>query len=74
MAVIFPYADWIEDELRPAIKSLESRTAGGVVTVLHNGEMVTFRSSTEIRLALAEMRLALARLLDRRTLLASGRR
>lgn len=64
MAVILPYADWLEPELRAAIKTLEKRIGSAVASVSHNGETVTYRGPTEIRLALAEMRLALARLVD----------
>lgn len=64
MAVILPFADWTEVELRAAIKTLEKRTASGIATVSHNGETMTWRGPSEIRLALAEMRLALARLID----------
>lgn len=64
MTVILPYADWTEPELRATIKRLETRTGSGAATISHNGEAITFRGPTEIRLALAEMRLALARLID----------
>ena len=57
-------ADWTEPELRPAIKALERRIGSAVASVAHNGESITYRSPTEIRLALAEMRLALTRLID----------
>lgn len=64
MALILPYADWTEAELRAAIKGLEKKTGAAMASVSHNGESVTYRGPTEIRLALAEMRLALARLVD----------
>ena len=64
MALILPYADWTEAELRAGIKMLEKRISAAVASVSHNGETVTYRGGTEIRLALAEMRLALLRLTD----------
>lgn len=64
MAVILPYADWNQTELKAAIKALEKRTGSAVASVSHNGETVSYRGPTEIRLALAEMRLALARKID----------
>lgn len=67
MPAILPFATWNQAELTVAIQALERRIGSAVASVAHNGETITYRGATEIRLALAEMRLALARKIDPET-------
>ncbi len=64
---IRPYADWSEADLTSFIRSLEEGLASGVYSVSHNGETTTFRSASEMRATLEELRTARAFLTEPET-------